>query len=47
MIEFKEAVIVLAKCAHSHKTYGIRVEKNGKDNWNVTWAFPIKESSAK
>ena len=47
MSELKEAVIVLAKCAHSHKTYGMRVEKNGKDNWNVTWAFPIKESSAK
>lgn len=47
MSEAKEAVIVLAKCAHSHKTYGMRVEKNGKDNWNVTWAFPIKENSAK
>lgn len=47
MSEFKEAVIVLAKCGESHKTYGMRVEKHGKDNWLVTWAFPIKESSAK
>lgn len=36
MSEFKEAVIVLAKCGESHKTYGMRVEKHGKDNWLVT-----------
>lgn len=47
MNEFKEAVIVLAKCGENHKTYGMRVEKHGNDNWLVTWAFPIKESSAK
>lgn len=47
MSEFKEAVIVLAKCGQSHKTYGMRAEGRGRDNWLVTWAFPIKESSAK
>jgi hypothetical protein len=47
MSDVKEAVILLAKCAESHKTYGLRAEKHGKDNWLVTWAFPIKESSAK
>ena len=47
MSEFKEAVIVLAKCGQSHKTYGMRAEGHGRDNWLVTWAFPIKESSAK
>ena len=47
MSEHKEAVIVLAKCGKSHKAYGMRVEKRGKNNWVITWAFPIKESSAK
>lgn len=44
--EFNEALIVLAKCSESHKTYGMRVEKQG-GKYVATWAFPIKESSAK
>lgn len=47
MKEFNEAVVVLAKCAEGHKTYGIRTEKTGSHRWRLTWAFPIKESSAK
>ena len=47
MSKVNEAVIVLAKCGETHKTYGMRVEKIGKDNWLVTWAFPIKETAAK
>lgn len=47
MSEEKEAVIVLCKCGESHKTYGIRAEKICHDNWVFTWAFPIKEDSAK
>ena len=47
MNERKEAVILLCKCGEAHKTYGIRAEKNGPDNWIFTWAFPIKEESAK
>lgn len=47
MSKVNEAVIVLAKCGDRHKTYGMRVEKTGKDQWLVTWAFPIKESAAK
>ena len=47
MNEHTEAVIVLAKCGESHKTYGMRAERHGKDNWLITWAFPIKETSAK
>ena len=39
--------MVLAKCGESHRSYGIRVEKTGTDCWLVTWAFPIKETSAK
>lgn len=47
MNEHTEAVIVLAKCGESHKTYGMRAERHSKDNWLITWAFPIKETSAK
>lgn len=46
MSKVNEAVIVLAKCGDSKKTYGMRVEKTGKNQWLVTWAFPIKESAA-
>jgi hypothetical protein len=45
--EFKEAVVLIAKCGESHKSYGIRMEKTGADRWLTTWAFPIKDSSAK
>lgn len=47
MNEFNEAVIVLAKCGRFHKIYGMRAEKISRDHWMITWAFPIKESSAK
>lgn len=47
MNETKEALILLAKCAEQHKTYGIRSEKVSSNHWRNTWAFPIKESSAK
>lgn len=41
-----EAVIILCKCGRYHKAYGIRTENIG-NNWICTWAFPIKEGSAK
>lgn len=47
MSEDKEAVVVLCKCGEVHKTYGIRAEKVKHDHWRFTWAFPIKEASAK
>jgi len=47
MIEKQEAVVVLAKCSETHKTFGIRAEKKAANIWEFTWAFPIKESSAK
>lgn len=42
-----EAVVVLCKCGEVHKTYGIRAEKNGPNQWIFTWSFPIKEDAAK
>ena len=47
MNEINDAVVVLCKCGKHHKTYGIRAEKRESDSWACTWAFPIKESSAK
>ena len=45
--ELQEALVVLSKCAEMHRTYGIRAEKVNGNHWKLTWAFPIKESSAK
>ena len=42
----KEARIALCKCQEGRKIYGVRFEKIA-ENWKYTWAFPIKESSAK
>lgn len=47
MSEANEAVVVLCKCGKVHKTYGIRTEKLSGKKWNMTWAFPIKESAGK
>ena len=47
MREFNEAVVLIAKCGERHKTYGMRMEKTERDRWRATWAFPIRESSAK
>lgn len=47
MSKVNEAVVVLAKCGGSHKTYGMRLEKTGNDRWLITWAFPIKKTAAK
>lgn len=47
MKEVREAVIVLCKCGEAHKSYGIRAEKITPRHWEFTWAFPIKDASAK
>lgn len=47
MKELNEAVVVLSKCAEVHKTYGIRAERISHNAWQFTWAFQIKEASAK
>ncbi len=47
MNDNKEAVIVLCKCGEVHKTFGIRAEKIQSNHWMFTWAFPIRDDSAK
>lgn len=44
--EKKEARIALCKCKEGQRIYGVRFERMG-DNWKYTWAFPVKEASAK
>jgi len=40
------ANVMMAKCAKSGQSYGVRVEKRGND-WVSTWAFPISDKKAK
>lgn len=47
MHEEQEAVVVLSKCGEVHRAYGIRAAKIRPQKWSFTWAFPIKEASAK
>ena len=42
-----EANIVLFKCTKTHNLFGVRVQKFSDGDWYRTWAFRIKESSAK
>lgn len=46
MVKFPEAKIALCKCKESKKIYGVRFERF-QNAWKYTWAFPIKEQSAK
>lgn len=41
-----EARVALCKCSETNQTYGVRFEKSD-DGWKYTWAFKIKESSAR
>ncbi len=43
----KEVKIITARCDKTKKLYGMRVEQTNRNEWSITWAFPIKESSAK
>ncbi len=42
-----EANVLLTKCTRSHKAFGVRVEKMEDGDWWRTWAFEIRESTAK
>lgn len=46
MTEKVEARIALCKCKEGRKAYGVRFEKFG-NGWKYTWAFPVREESAK
>lgn len=43
----KEMIAVMCRCGKSEKLFGIRFDTdNGKD-WEVAWAFPLKEGADK
>ncbi|GHS85652.1 hypothetical protein AGMMS49957_02210 [Synergistales bacterium] len=42
-----EAVIALCKCKKNKKLYGVRFERTSMNAWQYTWAFPIKEATAR
>lgn len=46
-MEMPEATVAICKCKETHKTYGVRFEKIAPRHWKYTWAFPMKESTAK
>lgn len=39
-------IIQLARCGTRKSTFGVRVERS-EGSWLFTWAFPIKETSAR
>lgn len=39
----KEANVVMARCASTSKSFGIRMERRTDDVWYCTWAFPLSE----
>ncbi len=44
----KEAAIVVLRCQKKRSMYGVRFEKiPASQTWLCTWAFPLKESSAR
>lgn len=41
-----KATVILQKCPHSKKLFGIRTEELEDGEWYRTWAFPIDERRA-
>lgn len=42
-----EATVAACKCREGRRTYGVRFERVSSRQWKYTWAFPMKEDSAK
>lgn len=42
-----KATVILQKCSHTNKLFGIRVQEMEDGEWYRTWAFPIDESRAR
>lgn len=40
------AKVVLMRCQHNKKMFGVRIQQNHGNNWDLTWAFPISEKRA-
>ena len=46
-MDHRIATVAVCKCKETHKLYGVRFEKVEEGLWAYTWAFPIKEDTAK
>lgn len=44
--DMNQAVVVMAKCCHTHQPFGIRMEKRKDGVWYCTWAFKLSELAA-
>ena len=42
-----EVTIALSRCKESNKIYGVRFQKIRSNQWMYTWAFPVKEDTAR
>lgn len=47
MNEKPHVVIVTGRCEQSHALFGIRFEEHTHNRWLGTWAFALKEATAK
>ena len=43
----RNIMIVVARCSRAKQGLGIRFERQGARQWAATWAFALKESTAK
>ena len=41
-----QATVVMAKCQHSKRPFGIRIEQRQDGDWYCTWAFKLSEKAA-
>ena len=39
--------VAVCKCPKSHKMFGVRFQQRNRRQWDYTWAFPIREDSAR
>ncbi len=43
----RNVVIVMGRCTVSRQGFGVRFERHGRNQWVATWAFGIREATAK
>ena len=43
---FVNAKVVLMRCQHNKKLFGVRIQQNHGNTWAMTWAFPVSEKRA-
>jgi len=42
-----EATVAICKCPETKKLYGVRFQKMSPGHWKYTWAFPMRQASAR